>query len=86
MKALWKSGNGLLQIREIEEPVLQFPDDVKIKISYAMIGNEDLRMYREGDYYSKSGVAGYEMSGVIAELGSHAAAQGHSWAPIFRVL
>ena len=77
MKALWKSGNGLLQIREIEEPVLQFPDDVKIKISYAMIGNEDLRMYREGDYYSKSGVAGYEMSGVITELGPFAAAEGY---------
>ena len=77
MKALWKSGNGLLQIREIEEPILQFSDDVKIKITYAMIGNEDLRMYREGDYYSKSGVAGYEMSGVIVELGSHAAAQGY---------
>jgi threonine dehydrogenase-like Zn-dependent dehydrogenase len=76
MKALWKYPDGTLGFKQINEPLVLEPDDVKIKITYSTIGAEDLRMYREGDYYSNEGVAGYEACGVIVELGEQAAREG----------
>lgn len=76
MKALWKSMNNALQFRDIDEPIITEPDDVKIKVSGCTIGLDDLRMKREGDVYAQSGIAGYEMVGVITELGEQAAHEG----------
>jgi threonine dehydrogenase-like Zn-dependent dehydrogenase len=76
MRALLKLDNGRLSIEEIPEPIVLEPDDVKIKVNYSTIGIEDMRMYREGDFFSKAGIAGYEMSGVIVALGEEAKRQG----------
>lgn len=76
MKALLKSEKGCLSFEEIPEPMVLEPDDVKIKVLYSTIATEDLRMYREGDFFSKTGIAGYEMSGVIVALGDEAKRQG----------
>lgn len=76
MKALWRFNNGAQYFKNIDEPQLQSADDVKIKIMYNTIGIQDLRMDRDWDFYSKSGVAGYEMSGIIVELGENAKAKG----------
>lgn len=77
MKSLWKYPDGSLGFRQINEPFVLEPDDVKIKVSYGTIGTEDMRMYREGDYYSKEGVAGYEACGTIVELGQQAKQEGY---------
>jgi threonine dehydrogenase-like Zn-dependent dehydrogenase len=78
MKVLWKYPDGALGFRQINEPFVLEPDDVKIKVLYSTIGAEDMRMYREGDYYSKEGVAGYEACGTIVELGEQAKREGFS--------
>lgn len=78
MKVLWKYPDGALGFRQINEPLVLEPDDVKIKVLYSTIGAEDMRMYREGDYYSKEGVAGYETCGTIVELGEQARREGFS--------
>lgn len=76
MKALWRYNNGAQHFRNVEEPVIRTPDDVKIRIKYNTIGIQDLRMNRDWDFYAKSGIAGYEMSGIIVDLGENAEAHG----------
>ncbi len=76
MKALWQYDNGILEFREVEEPQIQEPDDIKIKVMYSTIGIQDLRMSRKWDFYSKQGIAGYEMAGIICGLGESAITHG----------
>lgn len=76
MKALWRYDNGILTFKYMEEPQIEKPSDVKIKVKYSTIGIQDLRMYREWDFYAKPGIAGYEMSGIIVELGDEAKQEG----------
>lgn len=77
MQALWRYENGVLSFRDVEEPVLQKLDDVKIKVMYSTIGIQDLRMTRAWDFYAKPGIAGYEMAGIITALGDKAKAEGY---------
>lgn len=76
MQALWRYENGILAFREVIEPKIQNPNDVKIKVMYNTIGIQDLRMFREWDFYAKPGIAGYEMSGIIVALGEEAKKAG----------
>lgn len=76
MRALWKYNNGILAFKDIEEPRLLSENDVKIKVMYSTIGIQDLRVYRQWDFYAKNGVAGYEMSGIIVDLGAEAKKEG----------
>lgn len=76
MNALWRYRNGMLSFQELEQPQVLHPTDVKIKVMYTTIGIQDLRMYREWDFYAKPGIAGYEMSGIITDLGSEAKKAG----------
>ena len=76
MKALWRYHNGLLAFQDVPEPQIQKPSDIKIKVMYTTIGIQDLRMYREWDFYAKPGIAGYEMSGIIVDLGESAKREG----------
>lgn len=76
MKAVWKSINGQITMCEVREPVITAPDDVKIKVLYNTIGTEDLRMQRYGDIYARTGIAGYEMVGVITDLGEQSKQEG----------
>nr|WP_290443496.1 zinc-binding dehydrogenase [Sporolactobacillus kofuensis] len=65
-----------MNIIEVPEPSIERDDDVKIKVMYNTIGIQDLRMKRSWDFYAKGGIAGYEMAGVITDLGDHARAKG----------
>lgn len=76
MKALLKLEKGSLEFKEIEEPRILEPDDVKVKVTCCTVGKEDTRMQREGDFYASAGIAGYEMMGVITEVGEHATREG----------
>ena len=58
MNALWRYRNGMLSFQELEQPQILNPTDVKIKVMYTTIGIQDLRMYREWDFYAKPGIAG----------------------------
>lgn len=76
MNAIWKTRKGQVEIRSLPEPLMQDTDDVKIRVRYSLIGDVDLRMYREGDFCAKDGIAGYEMMGEIVSLGSRAQEDG----------
>ncbi|MET1249501.1 zinc-binding dehydrogenase [Sporolactobacillus sp. STCC-11] len=76
MRALWLNENGMMNFIEVPEPSIEGDDDVKIKVMYNTIGIQDLRMKRSWDFYAKGGIAGYEMAGVITDLGGHARANG----------
>lgn len=76
MKALWRYNTGTQIIKDVEEPMIEAPDEVKIQVTYNTIGIQDMRMSREWDFYAKPGIAGYEMAGVIVELGEEAKAKG----------
>lgn len=76
MRALWKYENGILAFKDIDEPRIRSEQDIKIRVMYCTIGIQDLRVYRKWDFYAKSGVAGYEMSGIIVDLGSEAKKAG----------
>jgi (R,R)-butanediol dehydrogenase/meso-butanediol dehydrogenase/diacetyl reductase/L-iditol 2-dehydrogenase len=78
MKALWKTESGDLSFRNLPEPTVKDPDDVKIRVKYNTIGVYDLRMFVEGGHNAKQGVAGTEMSGVIVDLGDQAIVDGFS--------
>lgn len=77
MQALWRYENGVLSFREVAAPEIQRPEEVKIKVMYSTIGIQDLRMNRAWDFYAKPGIAGYEMAGIIVELGDKAKAEGY---------
>lgn len=72
MKTIWNHRSGLIEFAEQPEPDLQSADDVKIKVVYSTIGIQDLRLKRQWDFYSKEGIAGYEMAGIIVAIGSSA--------------
>lgn len=76
MRALWRNENGTLAFETIHEPQIVHSEDVKIQIMYNVIGIQDLRMSREWDFYAKPGIAGYEMSGKIVDLGFKAKEAG----------
>ncbi|KRM89010.1 hypothetical protein FD21_GL000473 [Liquorilactobacillus vini DSM 20605] len=58
----------MIEFAEQPEPALQSADDVKIKVIYSTIGIQDLRLKRQWDFYSKEGIAGYEMAGIIVAV------------------
>ncbi len=76
MKALWRFHTGTQSFCDTDEPEIRQPDDVKIRVTYNTIGIQDMRMAREWDFYAKAGIAGYEMAGIIEELGEEAKSHG----------
>lgn len=76
MKALWQHDNGILEFKELNEPQVRCADDIKIKVQYATIGIQDLMKSHKWNFYSRQGIAGYEMCGEIVDLGSKAKEEG----------
>lgn len=76
MRAFFKSMDGTLLMRDMVEPQVIASNDVKIKVLCNTLGTEDLRIFRESDLYSHPGIAGYEMTGVIVDLGEQAVREG----------
>ncbi len=77
MKAVCFTNRGKFQIKNIKESQISHPDDVKIKVAYAGLCGDDIRVLR-GDLgsFSEDDVMGDEMSGVITELSVNAHAAG----------
>jgi len=77
LKAVCFTNRGKFQIKHIKEPQLQHPDDVKIKVMYAGLCGDDVRVLR-GDLgtFSEEHIMGDEMSGIITELSDNAYAAG----------
>lgn len=73
MKAVCFTNRGKFQIKNIKEPEISSADDVKIKVRYAGLCGDDMRVLR-GDIGSfiEDEVMGDEMSGVITELSDNA--------------
>ena len=78
MKAVCFTNRGKFQIMNIKEPGITCPDDVKIKVAYAGLCGDDIRVLR-GDLgsFSEDHVMGDEMSGVITELSDNAYHAGY---------
>lgn len=64
--------------REVPEPQIQRPDDIKVKIEYASICGSDthLLLGEWDDQYTEPTIFGHEASGVIVEVGPEAKIKG----------
>jgi len=70
MKAVVWQGPGKVSVDEVEDPRIEQPTDVLVRITTAGICGSDLHMY-EGRTAAEPGVVmGHENMGVIAEVGS----------------
>lgn len=76
MKALCKTNEKIVKICEVEEPYVNEPDDVKIKVKYATLSSEDRNINKEEYYFSRDGILGHEMCGEIVDLGDEAKRDG----------
>lgn len=77
MKAVMYLRPGI-GLREVDEPQIQNPDDVKIKIDYASICGSDTHMIQGewDDEYLEPLIIGHEAAGVITEIGPEAKIKG----------
>lgn len=79
MKAIFYSKTEGIVMREIEEPRIIAPDDVKIKLAYTSVCGSDLHMVKKeldvllGEDEFRMG---HESSGYVVELGPEAVAKG----------
>jgi L-iditol 2-dehydrogenase len=73
MKAMMLTGIKQMEMRDIPEPVLIKPDDVKIRMSTVGICGSDIHYYNQGQIGSQvveyPFTVGHEGSGVVAEVG-----------------
>jgi 2-desacetyl-2-hydroxyethyl bacteriochlorophyllide A dehydrogenase len=56
-------------LEEVEEPSIQLPTDVKVKVCYASICGYDMMVYRGEASPSPGFVVGHETSGVVVDIG-----------------
>ena len=73
MKAVCFTNRGKFEVKNIKQPEISGTNDVKIKVAYAGLCGDDIRVLR-GDLGSflDEQVMGDEMSGVITELSDNA--------------
>lgn len=69
-------------LKKVEEPRIQSPDEVKIKISYSTLCRDDMDIYDEFNMFGY-GIMGHEAAGIIVEAGANA--QMHGFYPGCRV-
>ncbi|HZH62561.1 MAG TPA: alcohol dehydrogenase catalytic domain-containing protein, partial [Metabacillus sp.] len=70
MKAIYVTEPGKLEIKEISEPQLFKPDDVKIKVKAAGICGSDIHIYHgTSPVATYPRVIGHEIVGEIVEVG-----------------
>lgn len=78
MKALYKLGVGRYEFRDIPEPHITAPDEVKIKVAYCTISSDETRDLGAEDLFSQEQLIGREMSGVVVDAGEEAVRHGFS--------
>lgn len=76
MRALFKLGVGQYAFRDIPEPQITAPDDVKIKVAYCTFCSDETKDLGAEDIFSKAQLIGHEMSGVVVEAGEEAIRHG----------
>ncbi len=94
MKQLCIEHSRKVQIHEVPEPVVQAPDDVKIRVSYAGVCFDDLPFFEQSNEMLAWGPIlypiGHEMSGIVVECGEEARrlgfevgnrVSGYAWQP-----
>jgi L-iditol 2-dehydrogenase len=71
MKALVKAepGIGHVEVRDVPEPTLATPDQVKIEVKAASICGTDIHIYYDEYVNCPPLILGHEMSGVVVEVG-----------------
>lgn len=75
MKALMTDNPRSVTIRDVEEPMIHKPSDVKIEVAYAGICIDDMPFFNKNTTMSawpilSSNLLGHEMSGIIVEMGN----------------
>ncbi len=79
MRALcFNRASNQLEVVKIPEPSVRSTEDVKIRVHYATVGPEEMRIKASRTHYSKDGIVGLEMSGEIVDLGEQAKLAGFS--------
>jgi glutathione-independent formaldehyde dehydrogenase len=69
MKAVVYSGTTKVQVQDVEEPRIEQPTDVVIRITSSGICGSDLHMYEGRTEMEKGQVLGHENMGVIEQVG-----------------
>lgn len=78
MKAFFRLGIDQYAFRDIPEPEIQSPEEVKIKVKYCTICSDETKNLGKEDYFTKEQIMGHEISGIIIEVGSTAQRNGFS--------
>ncbi len=69
MKAVVYKGPGQVEVQEVDDPRIEAPSDVVVKLTSTAICGSDLHMY-EGRTAAETGIVfGHENMGVVAEVG-----------------
>lgn len=82
MIAFVREKNSHPSLLKIEEPQIQTPDDVKIKILYSTLCRDDMHTSDDFNMFGY-GIIGHEAAGLIVEAGTNA--QTHGFCPGCRV-
>lgn len=71
MKAVVKTaaGEGNVEVRDVPEPSMGKPDDIKIEVRATAICGTDIHIYHDEYVNCPPVVLGHEMSGVVVEVG-----------------
>ncbi|MDO9579039.1 MAG: alcohol dehydrogenase catalytic domain-containing protein, partial [Bacteroidales bacterium] len=74
MKAMMLTGIRQMEMKEIPEPLIVSPNDVKIRMSVLGICGSDIHYYTQGQIGSQKVnypfTVGHEGSGVVVEVGT----------------
>jgi L-iditol 2-dehydrogenase len=73
MKAMMLTGIRRIELREVPDPVLKGPDDVKIRLKVLGICGSDIHYYQQGNIGSQivnyPFTVGHECAGIVSETG-----------------
>lgn len=74
MKALTWQGKRNVEVREVDDPVIQEPTDAIIRVTSSAICGSDLHLYELlGPFLDRGDILGHEPMGIVVETGSDVA-------------
>lgn len=70
MKGVTYQGHRNMEVREVEDPKIEEPTDMIIRVTASGICGSDLHLYHQGDLFMDPGfVIGHEPMGIVEEVG-----------------
>ncbi|MCM3714525.1 glutathione-dependent formaldehyde dehydrogenase [Alkalihalobacillus oceani] len=69
MLALTNQGKGKVDVKKVDDPAIEKPDDMIIKITSTSICGSDLHLYHSTIPLSKDYIIGHEPMGIVEEVG-----------------